>query len=89
MNISILLPLPLPLDQQAEVGADHLTGGGLVDFLHPVLGTTARSVVREAFVQVVGHGILGFLFIIGDTRVLESVAPENFIWKVGSANLKM
>ena len=53
------LALPLPLHQQAEAGADGLAGGGLVDLLQPVLGTAARCVVREAFVQVVGHGVLG------------------------------
>ena len=81
------LSLSLPLHQQAEVGADGLAGGGLVDLLQPVLGTAPRRVVREALVEVVGHGVLGLLLVIGDTGVLKSVAPENFIWKIRCANL--
>ena len=39
------------------------------------------SIVRFNFVEVSnGHGILGLLFVIANTRVLKSVTPQNFIW---------
>ena len=32
---------------------------------------------------------LGLLLVIGDTGVLEPVAPEDFIWKIGGADLEI
>ena len=65
--------LSLPLHQQAEAGADRLVGGGLVDLLQPVLGTAARGVVRQALVQVVGHGVLGLL----GTELSSLIGPDH------------
>ena len=45
-------------------------------------------VVRHHFVEI-GHGddILGKNFVVGHTRMLKPVAPQNLIWKVGSPDL--
>ena len=48
-----LASLFFPLHQEAEARADRLAGSGFVDLLQPVLGTAARGVVGQAFVQVV------------------------------------